>query len=313
MSFRQVSVSGFPAVALRSAELEVVAIPSLGAKLSNLRRHRGREWLWRNEQIPLAPPDPAASYVETADSGGWDECFPTVGPCDLPGPNPVHLPDHGELWSTRWECAVYESQAGTVFTARANGTFLPCEFLRELTLDSTDPVIRFRYRLRHLGDRPFPWLWSAHPLFNVQPGTTLEVPGLRQVKVDSARGRSEAPNAVIPWPLDGGESFRFPEPGGWAMKVFGDAAEAGRAILTDQRAGERLELVVPPGQVPQLGMWINCGGWAPAGKTPYYNLGLEPCIGAPDRLDRAVEEWHSAATLELGETREWGFEVWLPG
>ena len=313
MSFRQVHVSGFPAVALRSAELEVVAIPVLGAKLSNLRRHRGREWLWRNEQIPFAPPEPAGSYIENADSGGWDECFPTVGPCNLPGPHPVRLPDHGELWSARWECAVYEGRAGTVFAARANGAFLPCEFFRELTLDPQDPVIRFRYRLRHVGDQPFRWIWSAHPLFNVQPGTTLEVPGLRQVTVDAAQGRSEARNAVIPWPPDGGDAFQFPETGGWAMKLFGNTVAPGRAVVTDPREGERLEFVLPPGQVPQLGMWINCGGWAPAGKNPYFNLGLEPCIGAPDRLDLAIEEWHSAATLEPGETREWGFEVWLPG
>ena len=59
-----------------SAELEVIAVPSIGMKLTNLRRLAGREWLWRSDQIPLAPPRPGASYVETADSGGWDECFP---------------------------------------------------------------------------------------------------------------------------------------------------------------------------------------------------------------------------------------------
>ena len=68
MSFHQTTVSGFPAVALRTAELEVVAVPSIGMKLTNLRRPNGREWLWRSDQIPLSPPRPGASYVETADS-----------------------------------------------------------------------------------------------------------------------------------------------------------------------------------------------------------------------------------------------------
>ena len=101
MSFRQTSVSGFPAVALRSAQVEIVAVPAIGMKLTNLRRLNGREWLWRSDQIPLAPPEPGASYVETADSGGWDECFPTVGACPIPGapPGTPPLPDHGELWS----------------------------------------------------------------------------------------------------------------------------------------------------------------------------------------------------------------------
>jgi len=38
------------------------------------------------------------SYVETADSGGYDECFPTVGPCTLPSDveryGGLALPDH---------------------------------------------------------------------------------------------------------------------------------------------------------------------------------------------------------------------------
>ncbi len=49
-------------------------------------------------------------------------------------------------------------------------------------------------------------------------------------------------------------------------------------------------MVVRAAEVPQVGVWINCRGWAPPGRKPYYNLALEPCIGAPDRLDVAVSE-----------------------
>src|SRR5919199_1669159 len=58
MSYRQTKVSGHPAVALRSPELELVAVPAIGMKLTNLRRLNGREWLWRSDQIPLALPEP---------------------------------------------------------------------------------------------------------------------------------------------------------------------------------------------------------------------------------------------------------------
>ena len=46
-------------------------VPSLGLRITNLRRPQGREWLWRNDQIPVAAPDPDRSYVETAGFGGW--------------------------------------------------------------------------------------------------------------------------------------------------------------------------------------------------------------------------------------------------
>ena len=199
MSFRQTTVSGFPAVALRTAELEVVVVPSIGMKLTNLRRPTGREWLWRSDQIPLAPPRPGASYVETADSGGWDECFPTVGPCPVPGapPDTPPLADHGELWSSPWSSSVYDHDRGTTLTGATAGTVFPYEFERHITLDSHEPVMRLSYRLRHTGDTPFPWIWSSHPLLNVQPGSTLALPGLKQVKVDAVHGRVRAIGGAV--------------------------------------------------------------------------------------------------------------------
>jgi galactose mutarotase-like enzyme len=317
MSFRQTSVSGFPAVALRSAQVEIVAVPAIGMKLTNLRRLGGREWLWRSDQIPLAPPKPGASYVETADSGGWDECFPTVGSCPIPGapPGAPPLPDHGELWSAPWTSSVYDRAEGTTLAGFAAGTVFPYEFHRQVTLDPHEPVIRFRYLLRHTGDDPFPWIWSAHPLLNVQPGSVLELPGVTQVKVAAVHGRDDLRvDDVVSWPgAIGGDSarFTFPPDGGWAVKLFGDLSGEGRMILTDPRRGERLEMIVQPDQVPQVGMWINCRGWAPPGHTPYYNLALEPCIGAPDRLDIAVQEWHTAPILHPGKEREWFLSVQL--
>lgn len=315
MSFRQTTVSGFPAVALRSAELELVAVPSIGMKVTNLRRLNGREWLWRSDQIPLAPPRPGASYVETADSGGWDECFPTVGPCPVPGapPGTPPLPDHGELWSAPWTSSVYDHAEGTTLAGSALGLAFPYEFHRQITLDAHEPVARFRYRLRHTGGQPFPWIWSSHPLLNVQPGSLLTLPGISQVKLAAVHGRPDLfENAVVSWPdaVGGGdESFVFPEAGGWAIKAFGNLGADGHMVLTDPRRGERLELRVGSAEVPQVGLWINCRGWAPPGRTPYYNLALEPCIGAPDRLDLAVLEWRTAQLLHPGEEREWTVEV----
>jgi galactose mutarotase-like enzyme len=317
MSFRQTTISGFPAVALRSAELELVAVPSLGMKLTNLRRLNGREWLWRSDQIPLAPPRPNSSYVDTADSGGWDECFPTVGPCPVPGapPGTAPLPDHGELWSSPWTSSVYDSAEGTSLAGSATGTAFPYEFHRRVTLDPHEPVVRLRYLLRHTGDEPFPWIWSAHPVLNVQPGSVLTLPGVTQVKLATVHGREDVrENDVVSWPgAIGGDAdrFTFPEDGGWAIKAFGDLGSEGRMMLTDPRRGERLEFLVRREEVPQVGLWINCRGWAPPGRTPYYNLALEPCIGAPDRLDLAVGEWHTAETLNPGQERGWSIDVRL--
>jgi galactose mutarotase-like enzyme len=226
------------------------------------------------------------------------------------------LPDHGELWSAPWTGSLYEGPEGTSFAASAQGHLLPYEFQRELTVDPHEPVVRFRYRVRNTGNVAFPWIWSSHPLWNVQRGTTLDVPGMTQVKLDAVQGRGDlSRNDVVSWPggiVDGATFAMPPASAGWALKVFGDIGSEGRMVLTDPRRGERLELHADPVEVPQVGIWINAGGWAPRGRQPYYNLAVEPCIGAPDRLDHAVEEWGMARTLAPGEERRWKLEVRLP-
>ncbi len=287
-------------------------------KLTNLRRLNGREWLWRSDQIPLALPEPGTSYVEAADSGGWDECFPTVGACPVPGAaaETPSLPDHGELWSAPWSSSVYDHAEGTTLTGSAPGSAFPYDFQREITLDPQDPVVRFRYRVFNRGDTPFPWIWSSHPLLNVQPGSELTLSGVAQVKLDAVHGRDDLSESdVVSWPgAIGGSHDRFtlPETAGWAIKCFGDLTGESTLALTDPRKGERLEMIVRAAEVPQVGVWINCRGWAPVGRQPYYNLGLEPCIGAPDRLDVAVNNWKTAQVLGPGEERTWSVEVRLP-
>ena len=316
-TFRQATVSGFPAIVLRGEELEVVAVPSVGMKLTNLRRPRGREWLWRNDQMPLAPPRPDASFVETADSGGWDECFPTVAPSPIPGApaGTPALPDHGELWSAPWSSSVLGHAGGITLAASTSGRLLPYEFHRELTVDRYEPLLRLRYRVRNSGSSAFPWIWCAHPLFNVQPGTALELPTMHQVRLDAVHGLPAFDRGdIVSWPAAlGGDAgrFVFPAEGAWAVKLFGDVGASGLMVLTDPRRGERLEVRVGPAEVPQVGIWINNRGWAPAGRTPYSNLALEPAIGAPDSLEEAVRDWKTAETLAPGEERSWTVEVRL--
>jgi hypothetical protein len=309
--FRQLTVAGFPAIALRSEELELVAVPAAGLRLTHLRRLRGREWLWRSDRVPLAVPRPGTAYGETGESGGWDECFPTVGASPIPGVPGGLLPDHGELWSADWHSSVYEHAEGTTLAGTVQGTRLPYEFFREITLLHDAPAIRVRYRLRHTGDAPFPWIWSAYPLFNVQPGSTLTLPGVGQVKLDAVSGRDDlSRDDVVSWPIGIGRStdhFRFPEAGGgWSVTLFGDLGPEGRMVVTDPRAGERLEIVVDRAHVPQVRVHIEVGA------EGRHRLGLGPCLGAPDRLEDAVLGWGAAEMLEPGEERSWAVEVRLP-
>src|SRR5258705_9140648 len=112
---------------------------------------------------------------------------------------------------------------------------------------------------------------------------TVTLPLVRQRRVDYASERPDlAPDVEVPWPLDGmAHSWTVPEVRGWSAKLFGDIGASGMAVLTDPTRGEQLEIVVDPGVISTLGLWIDATG-------PLVRLGVEPCLGAPDRLDRGV-------------------------
>ncbi len=95
-------VEDFGFAELRGGGSRVMIVPSLGGKIAQMELG-GRQWLWTSDVVRYALPDENESYAETADTGGYDECFPTVMSCKVPtwvkGFGGIELPDHGELWS----------------------------------------------------------------------------------------------------------------------------------------------------------------------------------------------------------------------
>jgi galactose mutarotase-like enzyme len=322
MPYRQTAVAGLPAVSLYNDTLELIALPGVGARITHLRRRRrGREWLWHNPVLPFvvppAEPDPSpTAYVDRFDSGGWDECFPTVGACPLPGAGerPPMLPDHGELWHALWRHDLVGGEGKTVWRSIAECRSVPAVFTRLVELpddDEGDGRVAFRYSVRSTGTEPFPFLWSAHPLLNPQPGTRIELPGIDRVTIGAALGRNDlSSDAEIAWPLGGGEQFLMPPAEGWAAKLFARSPAVGCARITDPTRGEVFELEWDGAEIPWLGLWLNPGGFGPEGSR-HYTLAVEPCLAAPDRLDRAVDEWRVAPILHPGEERVWRLTVVL--
>lgn len=306
MPFRQLHVAGLPALALSNDELECIIVPSLGGKITNLRRRRGREWLWRDREREFADRPADGSFPDT---GGWDECFPTVAPCPMPGalPGEPPLPDHGELWDLDWKHDVLVTPAATLLTSRVEGRALPYEFHRDIIVPTEGDALRLEYRLIHRGTTAYPFLWSAHPAFIAPGGMTVTLPTVTEVRVDHATARPDlAPDAMVPWPLDDqSHSWTVPAVRGWSAKLYGGVGPSGLAVLTDPVRGEQLEVRVDPGQVPIVGIWIDL-------VAEHGRLGIEPALGAPDRLDRAVGAWRSAPVLEPSTTRSWSVTIRLP-
>ena len=88
-----------------------------------------------------------ASYILEADTGGWDECFPSVAPCDYPSPPwaGAHIQDHGELWSQPAALEVVEGDHEVRLRTRWQGVVLPYTFERTISLAAGSAAMRMEY------------------------------------------------------------------------------------------------------------------------------------------------------------------------
>ena len=303
---------GFGHAELGAGGSRVVLIPELGGKIASLEI-AGRQWLWVNPSIPFRTPVPGSSYLSHADSGGYDECFPTVAPCTMPPSVPdfggIELPDHGELWSQRPKVELQTRPDGQQATMTWAGVKLPYQFKRIVRVDASGAV-SMRYSVRNSGVTRLPFIWSSHPLLPLTDQTRLVLPEGEPVRVYSSErieiGGTGAehrwPNLRTPKevldisrPLALGKRF--------ACKLFFDSVPGIAAV---EEGGARLEVRFDQTEVPDFGLWINARGWSPSRRIrAYSNVGFEPCIGAPDTLSDALGGWRRAHWLEPGQKREW--------
>jgi galactose mutarotase-like enzyme len=303
----------FGFIELRGGDSRVVVVPALGGKISSMEL-AGRQWLWTSPVIPYAPPEEGASYVETADTGGYDECFPTVGACKLPtwirGFGGLELPDHGELWSQPPEVDVRASAEGQAVHLAWTGKRMPYRFEREVRI-TPQGVVEMRYAATNTGAEKMPFIWSSHPLFPLGPRTRLHLPADTRVKVYAQHGIeiAEYGSDMGRWPdlRVSGKPVNFSIPDRvarrYACKLFFDMTEGWAALIEDDLW---LKVEFDQRQVPNLGLWLNKEGWSPFRREkPYRNLAFEPCIGAPDTLHDALGAWNRAHWLEPGQTRRW--------
>lgn len=298
----------------------VTLYPELGGKFGELEMV-DRSWLWTSDRLPLRRPIPGSSYVSTADSGGWDECFPTLIPCVLPEEAGAfageELPDHGELWSEHCRIDV-EPAVRDVVRCTWIARRLPALFERTARI-LDDGTLSLDYVVKSEAHAPLPFLWSSHPLFPLTAGTRLVLPEGAPVRVGIAIGVA-VDDRMQQWPrlrLRDGSVLDASNPGArsgsWAIELFvetGDDGHDRHASLIEDDA----ELRFGWRGTTHFGLWLNHGGWTPLPHAPaYMNLRFGPCIGASDSLAEALAETHgaarSAAWLDVGERRAWSLQV----
>ncbi|WP_248761149.1 hypothetical protein [Pseudarthrobacter sp. SSS035] len=263
-----------------------------GRIVSLIDRVTGREWLVQpkstGEDVGYG-----ASFTRRH-IYGWDEMLPTIDACSLGG---VDIPDHGEVWAVPW------------FRRRprhANGLHLAVDTTTmQLTLSREawplGDTIVLDYELHNRGDHPQPFLWAAHPQFQV--GRHAEVSLFTDpvgCNVVSPRGAS-GPRA---WRDVLDEAGRLNK--GSHLKVWMEGPAHGGAV-TVQDAGSMLRMQWQGQHLRHLAILWDNGEF-----SSQRVLAIEPANAGHDALSAAIDA-DDVVTLPAGESLRWSIELSASG
>ncbi len=313
-------VGDWRAIELNNDSLKLVVIPEIGGKIISLQSQRtGREWLWTNPHLPLAKPPADATDFGAYDSGGWDEIFPTVNPCRVPGSawGERQFTDHGELWYRSWEVLTMQVNENQSITLRlaVDDLNLPFRFQRTLTLAPGSGGLQVDYELTNRSDLPLPYIWAAHPLIAIEPGDEILLPFGTTMSSTGSVGLSLASDSLpSTWPrvrLASDQTLdlsQVPErSAAFAIKLFARNMASPTVEIANHKGAERLKVSFSF-PVSHCGLWLNCGAWSGADTAPYFNLGIEPTTSPHDSLTEACTEDLAIVAPPLS-SQQWHIEI----
>jgi hypothetical protein len=286
---------GEQAVTLENEFLRTCILPGRGAKIASLfYKPTGKELLWQIQGDYTRKPVYGDTFT-SEDSSGYDDMVMTI----LPGHHTsfpwkdTDLPDHGELWSLPWDVI----REGNSLNCSVSGIRLPYHFSRKVSLEGSSLV------LEYCAGNPTPYdmdfLWTAHGLINISPGSRISVPnGMDRVLNSVSGNRMGEVKKEYGYPIISGdkkEKFDLstvPEKNqtGFQKYYFLKPVPEGWCSFSDKESGLEIRYEWPLEKVPYLGIWLNEGGWA-----DQYNLGIEPATAGMDCPELALK--HNMTTV----------------
>lgn len=295
---------------LENEKLRVTFLPDLGGKISGLEsKITGTQFLkqYVESEGALKPPSLGFDFKPPY-AYGFDECFPTVAPSNyLFNERVIQWPDHGELWSQEWDHEVKDDR----LVMKVSGVNLLYEFVRKVSLKGNK--IEISYEVANNSYRPFDYIWSSHPLLEIDEGDELLIDEkIDKVSVHETNEEGQIRKKEAGWPFVLGDKTDFsmvqPESSKQAMKLFAEKVEKGRAGLFRKHADETILFGFDTIKTPHLGIWLCYGGWPEDAETGSYTAALEPATASFDRLSDAIDN-NEHKIIDPGESHNWKMSI----
>ena len=295
--------NGCRVLRLESDLLRIDVLPELGGKIYHwIHKPTDRDFLWQHPRI-LPKVMPAGTNFDDNFSGGWDELFPN----DRAGRHRDEFyPDHGEYWTQPFEWDARQARGELTLHLWAEGCVTPTRMERWITLTAASPVVRMRYRLTHLGQHGFDYLWSIHPALAVGPQSQLVIPAGKGLIASPGYGRLTCEPLEFTWPNvpgSDGKTFdmsRIPvgvDVPGYEMVFLTELREGWYAHL-DHATGGGFGMAFDQELFNTIWLFATHGGW-----RGLHTVIPEAATGYPGDLAEAVEKGR-CARLAAGQVIE---------
>lgn len=304
-------------IVLESNNIKLTLLPEIGCKITKMEFLRyDFQWLWQDPYRPVRKPELCADYA-TYDISGFDECFPNIGISEYPFNNQIKLCDHGEVWAKPWQV----TKSGDALTGTVELSAMPLRFERQIVL--TGETIEFNYAVTNLGDIPYWYMWSAHPLFQLPNKYSVIIPHGQKMYKEFGFGGRLGPDGIdgyqnhlmeLTWPIvksvdskDVDLTEVIPDLG-VTDKVAIETKGIAELILVNHELAAGLKFKFSS-EVSHVGVCSNLTAWPP-GEHPATWIAIEPMIGISDRLDENIKLGESPK-INKGETHSWMFSITL--
>ncbi len=186
-------ISGIEILTLENQHLKTKIAPTLGGKIvSVFNKPLNNEFLWRNENLPLAQNRPGDDY-DSNFWGGIDELIPNDIPETI---NNIDYPDHGELWTTSLTYKTENNKISVSGNLKLSGLF----YQKDVSLDDHKPIIHLEYKIRNVSGEARDILWKMHAALAIEEGDRLFTEAKKAKVVDLGYSRFSDQNEFR-WPL----------------------------------------------------------------------------------------------------------------
>ncbi|UOQ94843.1 DUF5107 domain-containing protein [Halobacillus shinanisalinarum] len=272
---------GIDSIILENEHIRCTILPAYGGKMASLfDKKAGYEWLYQTEADKMTIPTYGQDFSKF-DSSGFDEMFPGIDE----GPHPhdfLRIPDHGEVWAMPWQ--VTERSYG--LDLEVSSPVFPYSLKKQVSLK--EDRVELNYQAINLSNQPFPFIWAAHSLLNMNQTTTIRVPSdlSEVINVEQASDHLGEWGTVHRYPVTQsrrtGDSIDLSKmedekANNIEKFYFTKRLSQGWCQAVQNNIGRTLTYTFPSDKVPYLGIWKTQGGY-----RSEYNFALEPCTGMYD-------------------------------